>query len=198
MSTQPTEKSTQPANGSLATQEGSFSMQRFLKRDALFFGGIIFLALLGIGITNYNGEKSYTYWTYMLVITAIVTTIWGWRKGEHTGFKNNSKFLLQQVTLWGAAFIALLVIYLFLESGRLNYETTGLMILLLLALVTFIDGILVSWELYIVGLLLLLSLLTVTYMQKFLWIIILIAIIGGGLALAFMMLKRKIDKPSAT
>jgi uncharacterized membrane protein len=76
-----------------------------------------------------------------------------------------------------------------LGTGRLNYETTGLLILLVLAFTTFIDGMLVSWKLYVVGLLLLLTLLMATYVESFLWMIVLAAVVMIALVLVFVVWK---------
>ena len=81
------------------------------------------------------------------------------------------------------------VIYLLLGTGRLNYETTGLLILLVLAFATFIDGMLVSWKLYVVGLLLLFTLLLATYVEQFLWMIVLAALVMIALVLVFVVWK---------
>ena len=160
-----------------------------LKMDAMLFVGIMFLALLGVGITDYRGENAHGYWRYMLILMSVGTTLWGAWRARRLGLAESSKLLYQQVILWGTAMVAMAVIYLLLGTGRLNYETTGLLILLVLAFTTFIDGMLVSWKLYVVGLLLLLTLLLATYVESFLWMIVLAAVVMIALVLVFVVWK---------
>jgi uncharacterized membrane protein len=81
------------------------------------------------------------------------------------------------------------VIYRLLDTGRVNYETTGLLILLVLTLTTFVDGMLVSWKLYVVSALLLFSLLMAMYVGQLLWMIVLVALVLIGLVLAYVIWK---------
>lgn len=160
-----------------------------LKIDAMLFVGIMFMALLGVGITDYRGESAHGYWRYMLILMALATTLWGVWRSRRLGLVASSKLLYQQAILWGSALITMAVIYLLLGTGRLNYETTGLLILLVLAFTTFIDGMLVSWKLYVVGALLLLTLLLATYVEQFLWMIVLAAVVMMALVLIFVVWK---------
>lgn len=179
-----------PENQSgLNLAERAAAFKRVLKIDALLFIGIVFIALLGVGITDYKGESAHSYWRYMLIMMALGTTLWGEWRVKQLGLREGSRLLYQQIILWGAALVTMAVIYLLLGTGRLNYETTGLLILLVLAFATFIDGMLVSWKLYVVGLLLLFTLLLATYVEQFLWMIVLAALVMIALVLVFVVWK---------
>ena len=45
------------------------------------------------------------------------------------------------VLYWGALLVAVQLVYLLVNAGRINFESAGLVILLLLALTTFVQGI---------------------------------------------------------
>ncbi|HPE61532.1 MAG: hypothetical protein KDI15_05500 [Thiothrix sp.] len=94
--------------------------------------------------------------------------------------------LFQQLVLWGGALVAMAVVYLLLGTGRLNYETTGLLILLLLAFTIFVDGMLVSWKLYVISALLLLTLLLATYVEQYLWMIVIAAVVMMALVVMYV------------
>jgi hypothetical protein len=81
------------------------------------------------------------------------------------------------------------VIYRLLEAGSINVDTTGLLVLLMLTFATFVDGMLVSWKLYVVSALLLLTLLMAAYVGQFLWIILLAAVVLIALVLIFVVWK---------
>lgn len=165
------------------------AIKHVLKLDALMFVTIMLLALLGVGITDYNAASAHGYWRYLMLAMAVLTTLWGVWRTRKLGLAQGSKLLYQQSILWGSTLVAMLVIYLLQAEGRLDFEITGLMVLLVLALATFIDGMLVSWKLYIVGLVLLLALLLATYVEAFLWMIVLAAVVMITLVLAFVAWK---------
>lgn len=160
-----------------------------LKIDAMLFVGIMFLALLGVGITSSQGANADAYWRYMLILMALATTLWGEWRSRRLGATQGSRLLYQQMILWGAALVSMAVIYLLLGQGRLTYGTTGLLVLLVLAFATFVDGMLVSWKLYVVGLLLFLTLLLTTLVERYLWLIMLLAAVMVALVLILVMWK---------
>jgi cation transport ATPase len=165
------------------------TFKQVLKVDAALFVGITFLALLGVGITNYRVDSAYSYWSYMLIFLALMTTAWGSWRSKKLGLLQGGKLLYQQAILWGAALVAVAVIYRLLEAGRINVDTTGLLVLLMLTFATFVDGMLVSWKLYVVSALLLLTLLMAAYVAQFLWVILLAAVVLVGLVLIFVVWK---------
>lgn len=165
------------------------TVKHVMKMDMILFIGIMFLTLLGVGITDYKGESAHTYWRYMVILMAITTSLWGVWRAWWLGLAKIGKLLYQQVVLWGTALVALRVIYLLLDTGRLNFETTGLLILLILGFTTFIDGMLVSWKLYVVGALLLFTLLMATHVEQYLWMIIIAAVVMMALVIIFVVWK---------
>ncbi|OQX14115.1 MAG: hypothetical protein BWK73_10205 [Thiothrix lacustris] len=165
------------------------AIKHVLKVDVLIFSGIMLLALLGVGITDYSVSRAHSYWRYLMIVMAVLTTLWGVWRSRKLGLAHGSKLLYQQMILWGAALTAMMMIYLLQAAGRLDFEITGLMILLVLALVTFIDGMLVSWKLYLVGLILLMALLLAMYVEAFLWMIVLAALLAVALVVVFVMWK---------
>ena len=66
--------------------------------------------------------------------------------------------------------------FLLLQAGRLNYENTGLVILLILALATFIDGIRLGWRFCMAGLFLGATAVIAAFIEEFMWIVLLLAI----------------------
>ena len=73
-----------------------------------------------------------------------------------------------------------------LITGRLDNENTGLIILLLLALTTFFAGIHLGWRLFIVGIFLGLALIGATYLEEFVWMFLIIALVVVAI---FLLLK---------
>jgi membrane-bound acyltransferase YfiQ involved in biofilm formation len=76
---------------------------------------------------------------------------------------------------------------LLLHTGRLDNENTGLIILLLLALTTFFAGIHLGWRLFIVGIFLGVALIGAAYLEEFVWMFLIIALVVVAI---FLLLKR--------
>lgn len=169
--------------------DSSATFKQVLKVDAVLFVSIVFFAVLGVGITNYRIDSAYSYWSYMLVFLALMTTAWGMWRSKKLGLLKSGQLLYQQAILWGGALVTVAVIYRLLNAGRINVDTTGLLVLLMLTFTTFVDGMLVSWKLYVVSALLLLTLLMAAYVGQFLWIILLAAVVLIALVLIFVVWK---------
>ena len=79
-----------------------------------------------------------------------------------------------------AVFVAVNLVYFLFHSGRLDSENTGLVILLILALATFLAGLRLGWRLCILGFLLGSTLILATYLEEFLWIVLLVVVVAAA------------------
>jgi len=59
----------------------------------------------------------------------------------------------------------------------LNNETTGLVLLMIFALTTFITGIRMGWLFRLAGLFLAASLLMLAYLERYLWVLLLLGLL---------------------
>lgn len=183
-----TNKPVSDNNGESASEHLA-SIKKVMKIDIIAFFTLMLLAILGIGITDTNADKAHGYWRYFMIIMAVFSTFWGLWRSRTLGAGQARQFMYQQTILWIAGFSAASVIYMLLGTGRLNYETTGLLMLLVIAFTTFVDGMLVSWKLYIIGAVLLLTLYLATYIESFLWIILIVSGILTALIIFITILK---------
>lgn len=172
------------------------TLKHILMVDSIIFIVLLSVAVIGVGLTDVQGIRSESYWSWVFIGMAISTTLWSSWRYRKLGIYEDGKILYRQLVLWSSGLVALGTLYVLLTTGRLNYETTGLLILLLLSLITFIDGMLVSWKLYLVGILFFIILLLSTYVESYLWIIILIAfglilVVGGFVIYKIKRLKHQ-------
>jgi hypothetical protein len=147
---------------------------------------LIILSLIGIGITDYSPASSHIYWLVMVPVFAAACLIIEW---EHMRGKGQQwlSILRTQIMLWVGLLLAVQMVYLLLHAGRLDYENTGLIILLLLALTTFSVGVNLDWRLMVVGIYLGLVVIGAAYLETFFWLFFLIAI---AVIAAFLLLRR--------
>lgn len=143
--------------------------------DKVIFTALILLTLFGVALTNMSPTDAHIYWLAMTLIFAIGAISTGWQRAAEKGEKK--QLVTSQLIHWGSTLIAVIVIYTFLHTGQIQNETVSLMILLVLALSSFLDGFHVGWHFSAIGILLAISVVTISYIDEFLWVIIFIAII---------------------
>ena len=143
--------------------------------DKVIFAALILLTLFGVALTNMSPTDAHIYWLAMTLVFAIGAITTGWQRAAEKGEKK--QLVTSQLIHWGSTLIAVIVIYTFLHTGQIQNETVSLMILLVLALSSFLDGFHVGWHFSVIGILLAISVVTISYIDEFLWVIIFVAAI---------------------
>jgi hypothetical protein len=145
------------------------SSHRQMKFYKILFALLILLALGGVGLTDVNPARSHLYWLL-----------------EWMGFRGKglkwTQVLRVQLLLWLSLAIGMLLIYMLLHSGRLNNESTGLIILLMLAMTTFAAGVQLGPLVMLLGCFLALELVLTAYVKSYVWLIM----IGVAVVIAIL------------
>jgi len=133
-------------------------------------------SFVGVAITNISPASSHTYWMAMVPVFFIASLVTEWpniRNGRYPW-----KTVLWNHSLqWLALLAAAQMVFVIQQIGRLNNETTGLILLLLFALSTFVAGIRMGWVFRLAGIFLAAGLLVLAYIERYLWVLILVAIL---------------------
>ena len=157
------------------------------KTEKVVFVILILLTMGGVALTNVSPEDAHFFWLAMNPVFAIGAIMSGWRRANE---QNTRKHLvLTQLFHWGSSLIAIVIIYAFFHSGQLQFESIGLMIVLVLALSAFLDGIHVGWHFSVLGILLAIVAVIVSYVEQFIWVIAAIAFIF--IVITFYVIKAK-------
>ena len=141
--------------------------------------GLTLLAVIGVGISHFNPERSYQYWLALVPIfgVACLSLEWSRLRDKGKGFWSTIK---EQFIHWFSVVVSVFLIYLLFDAQLLNNQNLSLVVLLVLGLATFLAGIQLGWRLYLLGAFLWLILLMSAYLTNYLWLLIL----GGTLILA--------------
>ncbi len=160
------------------------TLKRYLGPDGVIMILLALLAIVGIGITDYSPQRSHLYWIAMVVVTGIACVVMEWSRSRKTGHSIGA-ILKSEGLFWLSILIAVYLVYFLLRAGRLDSENTGLVILLILALATFLAGLRLGWRLCILGVLLGCTLIMATYLEEFLWIVLMVVMFAAA-AVYFM------------
>lgn len=139
------------------------------------FIALVLFALIGVVIADISPADAHGFWILMLGVFAAASIYCG---RQHTDVNGNpvAGTVLKQVIHWGGALVAILCVYTLLHTGRINYEEAGLIMLLVLALATFLAGTHAGWRFYVLGSLLAITTVVAAYLEEFMWVILLLGV----------------------
>jgi len=144
---------------------------------------VLILAIGGVAYTSMSGRPLYGYWEFLAVAIGLACIAIGWRKTDDKAERR--RILVTQALHWLAFLIAMTILLLPSVNTFLNGPATGLALMLLLALGTFVAGVHVSWDIAVLGIVLALTVPAMAWLKQSALMLVLIGLVIGGLAVAF-------------
>jgi len=127
----------------------------------------LLLSLLGAYIGYTYRHTSHDYWFGMIFLFTAIAIAPDYYQFKQHG--DNHKALIDRLLHWSGGLCAGIVIYAYHNSGRIFHEEAGLIVLLILALTTYLDGIKRGWRCIFAGLFLGLVTVCVAYFDSYIW-----------------------------
>ena len=161
------------------------------KFEPITFIVLVLFILAGVAVTNTSPELAHNYWVAVVLVFAIASIFSEIKHAKKENQKHKYNFA-RQIVHWVGTLVAVLAVYSLLHTGGINYQETSLVMLLIIALSTFLAGIYAGWRFYLLGVFLLMASVFAAYIEKYLWILM-----GIGVALiviTMMWLKRKVNQ----
>ncbi len=171
----------------------SAGKRRFFKQhivDEITLFILLACSFTGVAITNISPIRSHLYWMVMVPVFFLASLVTEWphvRAGRYPW----KTVLWNHILQWLALLAAVEMVFVIHQTGRLNNETTGLMLLLVFSLSTFVAGIRMGWLFRLAGIFLAASLLVLVYIERYLWVLITVAIL---VMLLYHYLLRKFEQ----
>lgn len=151
------------------------------------------MAIIGIGLTNVSPQRSLRFWLALTVLMAAAALVIGSVRAVERK-ADGRKVLLTQLIHWGATFLTIGAVYQLFYAGRLNFENTGLVLLLVLGLSTFLDGFRMSWRFSLIGVLIGGTAIFAGFVERYIWQAMLLALALLAIVLAYEWLRRRDKK----
>jgi hypothetical protein len=148
------------------------------------YGVVWVLTIFGIAYTSFAKRALIDYWEFLAVMIGLLCIVTGWRHAENRN--DRIRLIWTQVLHWLAILGAMNLVLLPTVQTMLNVDATGLAILMLLALGTFIAGVhTLDWQVSLLGLVMALCVPAIAWLERsaLLVALILVAVVGVGLAL---------------
>jgi hypothetical protein len=144
---------------------------------------VLIMALLGVAYTSMSGRPLYGYWEFLAIAIGVACVAIGWRRTADKAARR--QLLITQSLHWLAFLIAMSILLLPSVNTFLNGPATGLALMLLLALGTFVAGVHVAAEIAVLGIVLALTVPALAWLKQSALMLVLIGLVIGGFAVAF-------------
>jgi hypothetical protein len=123
------------------------------------------MAVFGIGLVTFTGSPIGLYWEILTVVFCGLCIYVGWR--NTTEKRDRIKLVWTQVLHWAAFLAAMWLIYTPTMRALVDVNATGLNLMVLLALGTFVAGVHAeAWQICVVGLILALFVPAMAIVQR--------------------------------
>jgi hypothetical protein len=156
---------------------------RFL-RSRLPFLAILALAIVGVAYTNISQRPLVGYWEFLGIMTGLACVLTAW--GEIDDRDVRIRLIWTQVVHWAAVLVAMNVLLLSGVQQLFPATATSLVLLILLALGTFLAGLnLPSVQICFLGFALVLAVPAISWVKQSALFLVLAAVAFVGLVIAF-------------
>lgn len=140
----------------------------------------LLLSLLGAYIGYNYRHIGHDYWFVMIFLFTAIAIAPDYYRFKRHG--DNAKALSERLLHWSGGLCAGIVVYAYHNSGRIFHEEAGLIVLLILALITYLDGIQTGWRCIFTGLFLGLITVCVAYFDSYIWPLAVLSIAAIGVS----------------
>jgi hypothetical protein len=170
------------------TSEGIESPDRS-RRASFFirqlpFLAVLALAIFGVAYTNFSGQPLKGFWEFLAVAMGFVCFAVGWPSAADR--QARLKLAWTQAVHWAAILVAMNIVLMPSFQQWLPQPATGMVLLTLLAVGTFLAGIhLLSLQVCFLGLAMALSIPAMTWLKQSSLLLLLAGVAVAGLAIAF-------------
>jgi hypothetical protein len=139
---------------------------------------VLALTIFGVAYTSVSHQPLVGYWQFLAVAVGLVCVTTGWLHIHDR--KARLRMVWTQALHWIAFLVAMNIVLLANVQLTLTATSTGLTLLMLLALGTFVAGVHVSWQICVLGLIMGLLVPAIAWLTQsaLLLLLSLVAILG--------------------
>ena len=148
--------------------------RRYFGLEEAIFILLVILSITGIAITDFSQHDGYAYWAFMVAVFGGLAIFVSWLQAK-TNENDFGEIVKEQGKHWIHTLVVVSAASLVIKSGQFTEINASLMILMILALATMLDGMRIGWQFSLVGFFLAACAIIVAYVEQFI-----LACIGLG------------------
>ena len=142
------------------------------------------LACFGVAYTSISHQTLYGYWEFLAIVTGVACVAIGWH--SYAERSERVKLVWRKALHWGAFLVAMNILLMPSVQNLLTAPGTGLAMLLLLALGTFVAGIYISADIAFLGVAMAVSVPAIAWLKISSLLIVLVVLAIAGVAIVFL------------
>jgi hypothetical protein len=155
---------------------------RFWLRELPYIAALT-LTILGVAYTSVSQQPLIGYWEFLAVAIGLVCVTTGWLHIHDP--KARLRMVWTQALHWLAFLVAMNIVLLPNVQRMLNAPATGLALLMLLALGTFVAGVHVSWQICVLGIIMALCVPAIAWLAESALLLLLGIVVVIGIGMTF-------------
>lgn len=140
--------------------------ERHFGLEEIVFVLLVILSLSGIAITDYSPHDGYGFWLLMVFVFGALSIFVSWLQAK-TGEQDFGEIVLSQLMHWFHTLIIVGAAFLLNKSEQLTDTGASLVILLILALSTILDGYRIGWQFRLLGFFLASCSIIIAYVENY-------------------------------
>jgi hypothetical protein len=192
--------SSSAAAAAIAPQLKNPRVSRFhsmLVRHLFVIGVLGAMVMVGLFLANYSSDKALYYWCAMFPLFGIASIA---HEVTHPRTDGGPlwKILLRQVLHWIGPVIAVKVLFMQHARGQMSTDAVALTTVLVLAVTCFLAGVNFETSFLWISALLVMAALIGTEIETYLWLVILLFVVGLTLAVIAVILQRRAKAAAAS
>jgi hypothetical protein len=169
------------------TEDIRFRTRSIVLRQLPFLA-ILALAIAGVAYTNFSGKPLIGYWEFLALAIGVVCVVTEWTELDDR--QARVRLVWTQALHWIAVLVTMNIMLLAGVQQLLPAPATSLVLLMLLALGTFLAGLnLMSLQMGFLGLSMALAVPAISWIKQSALFLILVVVFVIGLAMAFWSLR---------
>jgi len=149
-------------------EEPQLPSKRHVGLEEAVFIVLVILSLTGISITRFSIHDGYGYWLFMVFVFAALSIFVSWLQAK-AGAQDFGEIVKQQGMHWLHTLLIVGAAFFLNKSGQLTEIGASLVILLILALATILDGYRIGWQFRLLGFFLVACSLIIAYIEQYIW-----------------------------
>jgi hypothetical protein len=149
-------------------QQEDLTQPRHFGLEQAIFIAMLLLSLLGMAITDFSRHDGYGYWLFMVIVFGMLSIFVSWLQSKR-GEIEFSAIVKEQASHWLLTFLIVTAAFLVQKSGQLTETSASLVILLVLAMATMLDGRRIGWQFTLIGFYLAGCAIVIAYVEAFIW-----------------------------
>lgn len=166
-----------------STDGASGTTHPSLLRRLGIYAFMIAWAVCGLAYTDVVSSHAVPFWLLTTVLFAIIAIVHVFRSDA----AHRTTLALKQLAHWGAFFVAMVLLHSRLVVDLVAGDPSVIVVLILLALATFLDGIYVDWRFCVVGLVLASGSLIVAWLDDWALLLTLVAVVVVAIGVLYLL-----------